>query len=107
MNDLQRLVDEFSEKTDSKLSLPYRALDLCAETGELAQEILRESGYGKQIITKVSDKTVAELGDSLFSLLSMANEMNVDVEEVLGRTLDTYAKRWQRDGMESSHHTPD
>jgi hypothetical protein len=37
----------------------------------------------------------------------MANEMNVDVEEVLRTTLDRYAKRWRRDGQDSSHHTPD
>jgi NTP pyrophosphatase (non-canonical NTP hydrolase) len=46
----------------------------------------------------VNDKTVAELGDSVFSLLCMANEMDVDVEEVLRTTLDTYSKRWRRDG---------
>jgi NTP pyrophosphatase (non-canonical NTP hydrolase) len=99
MNDLQRLVAEFSEKTDSKLSLPYRALDLCAESGELAQAILRDAGYGKREVAKVSEKTVAELGDSIFSLLCMANEMNVDVEEVLRNTLATYEKRWQRGGQ--------
>jgi NTP pyrophosphatase (non-canonical NTP hydrolase) len=93
MNDLQRLVAEFSEKTDNKLSLPYRALDLCAETGELAQEILRDSGYGRRGIVKVSEKTVFELGDSLFSLVCMANEMGVDLEDVLRRTLSKYAKR--------------
>ena len=51
----------------TRLSLPYRALDLCAETGELAQEILRDSGYGKRGAARPSERTVAELGDSLFS----------------------------------------
>ena len=102
---LQQMVAEFSEKTDSKLALPYRALDLCSETGELAQEILRQTGYGKQTVTQASDKTLAELGDSLFSLLCMANEMNVDVEEVLNATLMRYSKRWQSGGLDSSHET--
>ena len=101
MHKLQQMVANFSERTDSKLALPYRALDLCSGTGELAQEILRETGYGKQAITKVSDKTIAELGDSIYSLLSMANEIDVDVEEVLRVTLDRYAKRWQRGGLDS------
>jgi len=105
MHKLQQMVADFSEKTDTKLALPYRALDLCSETGELAQEILRQTGYGKQTITQASDKTVAELGDSLFSLLCMANEMNVDVEEVLKATLTRYAKRWQSGGLDSSHET--
>ncbi len=72
------------------------ALDLCAETGELAQEILRDSGYGKRGAARPSERTVAELGDSLFSLLCMANEMNVDVEEVLRVTLARYQKRLPR-----------
>jgi NTP pyrophosphatase (non-canonical NTP hydrolase) len=36
---------------------------------------------------------VAELGDSLFSLLCMANEMGVDVEDVLRATLARYRER--------------
>ena len=36
MNLLQQLAAEHTEKTGTRLSLPYRALDLCAETGELA-----------------------------------------------------------------------
>jgi NTP pyrophosphatase (non-canonical NTP hydrolase) len=96
VNELQRMAAEYCEKTGRNLPLPYRALDLCAETGELAQEILRDTGYGKQGITKVSNKTVAEFGDSLFSLLCMANEMGVDVEEVLRATLTRYQKRLLR-----------
>ena len=92
MNLLQQLAAEHTEKTGTRLSLPYRALDLCAETGELAQEILRDSGYGKHGSAKPGERTVAELGDSLFSLLCMANEMGVDVEDVLRATLTRYRK---------------
>ena len=98
MNKLQRMVAEFSERTGTRLELPYRALDLCSETGELAQEILRDTGYGKQAITRVSDKAVAELGDSVFSLLSMANEMDVDIEGALAAAMERYGKRLERDG---------
>ena len=98
MNLLQQLAAEHTEKTGTRLSLPYRALDLCAETGELAQEILRDSGYGKHGAAKPSEKTVAELGDSLFSLLCMANEMHVDVEDVLRVTLTRYRRRLQGTG---------
>jgi NTP pyrophosphatase (non-canonical NTP hydrolase) len=93
VNELQWVVAEYCKKTGRNLSLPYRAIDLCAETGELAQEILRDSDYGKRRILKVSDKTVAELGDTLFSLLCMANEMEVDVQELLHSTLATYDRR--------------
>jgi len=103
MNKLQLMVAEFSEKTDSKLSPQYRALDLCSETGELAQEILRETKYGKQAITSVSEKTKMEFGDSLFSLMCMANEIGVDADEVLAATLERYAQRWGRGGLDSSH----
>lgn len=41
----------------------------------------------------MSDKTVAELGDAIFSSMSMANEMDVDVEEVLLGTLARYQKK--------------
>ena len=99
MNKLQQMVAEFSERTGTRLELPYRALDLCSETGELAQEILRDTGYGKQAITRVSDKAVAELGDSVFSLLSMANEMDVDIEEALAAAIERYGKRLERDGQ--------
>ena len=74
-----------------------------SETGELAQEILRDTGYGKQAITRVSDKAVAELGDSVFSLLSMANEMDVDIEEALAAAIERYGKRLEQDGVDSDH----
>ena len=48
----------------------------------------------------MSDKAVAELRDSIFSLLCMANEMNVDVEEVPeerpGQVCEEVARRWKR-----------
>ena len=60
--------------------------------------MLRDSGYGKHGAAKPSERTVAELGDSLFSLLCMANEMGVDVEDVLRVTLARYRKRLQGTG---------
>jgi NTP pyrophosphatase (non-canonical NTP hydrolase) len=98
VNKLQQMVAEFSERTGTRLELPYRALDLCSETGELAQEILRDARYGKQDISRVSEKAVAELGDSVFSLLSMANGMNVDIEEALAAAIERYGKRLERCG---------
>ena len=65
----------------------------CRCGSELAQEVLRDSGYGKRGASKPSERTVAELGDSLFSLLCMANEMHVNVEDVLRETLVRYGKR--------------
>jgi NTP pyrophosphatase (non-canonical NTP hydrolase) len=92
-NELQGMVAAYSKRTGRKLSLPYRALDLCAEVGELAQEILRDSGYGKNKILKPSEKTVEEFGDSLFSLLCMANEMDLDIMSALKSTLEKYESR--------------
>ncbi len=46
-----------------------------------------------RLSSRVSDRTVAELDDSLFSLLCMANEMGVEMEEVLRVTLVRCQKR--------------
>jgi NTP pyrophosphatase (non-canonical NTP hydrolase) len=93
VNELQRMVAEYCDKANRSLSLPNRALDVCGETGELAQEVLRDTDYGKRRIVKVSKRAVAEFGDSLFSLLCMANEMDVDIEKVLKSTLEKYERQ--------------
>lgn len=100
MKELQKKIREFVEKNDLVASSESRALDLAAEVGELAKEIVKSTNYGK------SEAVVAkgiewELGDVLFSTICLANKYNVDLEKALNKAIEKYAERLQRGGAGS------
>lgn len=73
---------------------------LTEEVGELAREI--NHGYGPK--TKKPDEPegdiALELGDILFVVVVLANQMGIDLSEAVRRTLSKYqvrdADRWER-----------
>lgn len=73
-------------------SATYRVLDMVSEVGEVAKEILEMSDYGKKRITYRASLKM-ELGDLLYSLITVANAFNVDLEEAVEEALQKYKKR--------------
>jgi NTP pyrophosphatase (non-canonical NTP hydrolase) len=73
---------------------------LTEEVGELARELNHQFGPKR----KKSDETVGEialeLADILFVVVVLANQLEIDLEEALERTLEKYqvrdADRWER-----------
>ena len=90
--DLQRRVAEFTARAGLDASVPFRALDLTSETGELAKEVLQATAYGRDPFAP-TDGRAGELADTLFALICLANSTGVDPETALDAALAKYAAR--------------
>ncbi len=97
MTDMQKSVREFVEEHGLQTSVETRVLDLVSEVGELAKEVLKGSGYGKEPF-QATASWEEELGDVLFSLLCVVNETGVDAEQALGKVLEKYRLRFASKG---------
>lgn len=89
----QQLVQSFNEKYGLCCKPEFRLLDLVSETGELSKDILNHSKYGLQKVDLNPAYYREEMGDIYYSLLSLANELDVDLSIELNSTLDKYSKR--------------
>ena len=92
---MQKNVDEFNAMRGCHLEpMPVyaRLLDIQSEMGELSKEYLKHSKYGTADFV-MDDEFKLELGDALYSLLSLASEVNLDAEECLDMVLEKYRKR--------------
>lgn len=80
-----------------------RLLDLCSELGEMAKVWLQASAYGSQPDRRPDPQAwQAELGDTLFALLCLANESGVDAEQALDRAMARYRGRIESAGHPGS-----
>jgi len=92
IKELQEKINEFCEEYNMTSPVEHRALDLTSEIGEIAKEILLMTNYGKKKL-EYRNEIKAELGDALYSLITIANYFNIDLEEALNMVLDKYKKR--------------
>ena len=76
-------------------SIEHRVLDIVSEIGELSKEILKASNYGKSSYVS-NEKIKLELGDVLFSLITLANSLDVNLEAALETVLKKYEKRIEK-----------
>ncbi len=95
--EFQKKVAEFVKTYKLEASVPYRVLDLVAEVGELAKEVLKSTHYGRQSF-RPSQSWREELGDVLFALVCLANSTDVDLEKALEQALSKYRKRLAQKG---------
>jgi NTP pyrophosphatase (non-canonical NTP hydrolase) len=80
-------------------------LDLVSEVGELAKALLEDSDYGES----PSQSTPAleeELGDVFFSLIALAESLNVDLEAALDKAFVKYEARMAAKGHCGSRDEP-
>lgn len=95
MNSLKEIQDSiriFTESSGSTCKPDIRLLDLLSELGEVTKELLKGSGYGKKQLS-LPEGWSEELGDLLFSLICLANESDVDLEDALGKVVAKYKRR--------------
>lgn len=92
LKDLQSKVKQFVNENELDSPPEFRALDLVSEIGEIAKEILKMTDYGNKPLRK-NKEVKSELGDALFSLIVLANKLQVDLEEALGLVLKKYQQR--------------
>ena len=92
MKDIQNKVKLFCEKNELNSPIEHRVLDTMSELGEVAKEILKMSDYGDRPI-KYNDNLKMELGDLLYSIITIANVFDIDLDEALNEVLRKYEQR--------------
>lgn len=97
MQEIQEKVNEMIKKYDLDTSVEIRFIDLVSEVGELGKEILKGNNYGKNEFTK-TDNLESEIGDVLFSLICIANELNIDLKVALDEVIEKYNSRFSEKG---------
>nr|WP_255665952.1 MazG nucleotide pyrophosphohydrolase domain-containing protein [Haladaptatus sp. DYF46] len=78
----------------------YRILDLAAEVGEIAADATKSTEWGEN--PEALDVKRDEIGDALFSLLAVADALEVDASEALDDALEKYRRRIRETGNASS-----
>jgi NTP pyrophosphatase (non-canonical NTP hydrolase) len=76
-------------------------LDLVSEVGEIAKAILEASQYGETPLQS-TPALESEMGDAFFSLVVLAESLNVDLEPALEDTLARYEARLAATGHPGS-----
>ena len=74
-----------------------RLLDLLSELGELAKETLKSNQYGSRE-TALTPEWESELADVFFSLICLANDSGVDLDQALDAALEKYGQRIRSGG---------
>ncbi len=88
-----RLVDDFHLEISPEL----RYIDLTSEMGEFGKELLKGTNYGRSAFV-MNDDVVLEFGDALFSLICVANSLNIDIESALDAVINKYRSRFSKSG---------
>ena len=91
---MQKKVKEFNDKTPFSKGTPVyaRLLDIQSEMGELNKEYLKSSDYGTGDFV-LSEDFKMEYGDVIYSLLSLANELEINAEDCLDKAISKYESR--------------
>ena len=96
----QQKVAEFIEMHDLDGTTEFRILDLVSEVGEIAKDATKSTGYGVEPENLSVKKD--EIGDVLFSLLAVAESLEIDAGDALETALKKYERRIESKGDPSS-----
>lgn len=100
-NEFQKNVKKFMDDNSMNNPIENRILDLFDEVGEVAKEVNKMSEYGtKKPVFREEIKT--EIGDTFYSLITVANYYDVDMLESLEIVIDKYKKRIEKGGHAGS-----
>jgi NTP pyrophosphatase (non-canonical NTP hydrolase) len=97
--DDQARVAAFLAEHDLRAPPENRVLDLASEVGELAKNVNETTDYGAN---DGADVDRDELGDALFCLLALADELDYDAGAALDEALDKYEARISDSGSAGS-----
>ena len=92
---MQNKVKEFNEnRSCHRTPMPVyaRILDIQSELGELAKEYLKHSKYGTKNF-ELEEEFKMEFGDVLYSILSLADELNINAQDCLEKAIAKYQAR--------------
>ena len=97
MDGIQKTINDFTIKYNLGGSIETRFIDLSSEVGELGKEILEGTDYGAKKF-EGTDNLESEIGDALFSLVSVANCAEINLESALKNVLRKYEDRFNAKG---------
>ena len=97
MKDVQEKVNELIKKYDLESSTEIRFIDLISELGELGKEVLKGNNYGKKDFC-ATENLESEIGDVFFSLICVANGLNINLKKALDNVLNKYENRFSNNG---------
>jgi len=100
-SDWQQRVAAFARRHALLHDPATHALDLAAEVGETAKEVLLATDYGRRA-PQPRPELANELGDALYSLLALAEACGVDADAALEAALEKYERRLGRRGEAGS-----
>lgn len=98
--DEQRQVAEFIERHSLDAPPAFRLLDLVSELGEVAKDVNESTDYGTT--PEEVDVSTDEIGDVMFALLALADQLDVDAGEALAVALEKYESRLETQEKPSS-----
>lgn len=98
--DRQQRVAAFLDAHELHAPPAYRLLDLAAEVGELAADAAKSSEYGAN--PEALDVKRDELGDALFCVYALAEELDVDADAAFEESLAKYEARIDDTGAPGS-----
>ena len=101
MKDIQSKIEKFCEVNSLNATLESRMLDLVSELGEFSKEVLKSSEYGQEkprFTTEMAD----EMGDVIYSLITVCNYFGIDMQETVEGALNKYTLRMQKADKPSS-----
>jgi NTP pyrophosphatase (non-canonical NTP hydrolase) len=101
LGDIQRQVDAYISQFKEGYFPPLVNLArLTEEVGELARELNHRFGPKTKKPDEPDGDVALELGDIVFVCVVLANQLEIDLDEALARTLAKYrvrdAERWER-----------
>ena len=96
-NSAQELVSQMTKKYNLEISPELRYIDLTSEVGELGKEILLSTEYGKNQFS-ATDNLESEIGDTLYSLICIANSLDINLSNALIKVIQKYEKRFFEKG---------
>jgi len=94
----QQQVADILRHNDIDTPPAYRLLDVVTELGAIAAEVNETTGYGTDS-TALSIRE-DELGDALFALLALCEQLDIDADAALSATLAKY------EGQSGTNGTP-
>lgn len=89
MKDYQKQVDDWVKQHKIGYFKPLEIITcLTEEVGELAREINHRYGPKKKKSTEVKEELEEELADVIFTLICLANSLNLDIDKGFSKRMD-------------------
>ncbi len=94
IKEMQKKVDKWvKENTPGYWKPANMMLRLTEEVGELAREINHRYGEKSKKTSEEKKEIDSEIADVLFTLICIANSMNIDLDDAFDKVLEKYDKR--------------